>query len=77
MLYFFLNKKAAWHIGIDGNLNGRHARGFKTDNAASVRISLFIGNIEMLAKETIDVRHILFGVVSHVVCPENQNLLKI
>jgi hypothetical protein len=70
MLSFFGGEKAAGHIRIYLNINRRHAGGFKTDDAASVRITLFIGNIKMLAGKTIDLLNFLISFISHVAFPE-------
>ena len=70
LLSFFLNKKAAFHIGIDININRRHADGFEANNSAAVREFLFICDIKMFAGKTIDMLCFFIAVISHATCPE-------
>jgi len=70
LLPFFLDKKAAFHIGIDINIDGRHADGFEADNAAAVREFLFICDIKMLAGKTVDMLHSFIVVICHLFCPK-------
>jgi hypothetical protein len=70
LFLFFGQKKAAFHIGIDINIDRGHTGRFKTDHPAAVRIFLFIGDIKMLARKTIDVLDPVIAIVCHRLNPE-------
>lgn len=54
LFFLFLQKQAAFHIGIDINVNRGHPDGFKADYAAAIREFLFISNVKMGAGKTIN-----------------------